>query len=296
MKLSLTVGMCLLLILLFCLPASAAAGQTGAVSVISSPQPADVYVSGVYVGQTNNAFVNIPEGTHTVRVVKAGYHEYVAENVYVPGGPSANTVPMSANLQKSETFAGLVVDSTPEGASVYVDDVYYGTTHYGGLQIADLSSGLHTIRLEMDGYKPYTVTDYNTPSGYATYLTNVRLIPLATATPTPTVTGSTTTAAITLDSTPSGATVSLNNEFRRYTPLTIPGLVLLGSYSVLVSRDGYMAWQMTLHGRGGRLVTQIAMLNPVPAAPEAPTKVAAGIVPVFAGVLIAAGCLIAFRH
>ncbi|MCQ2355776.1 MAG: hypothetical protein MJ014_01965 [Methanocorpusculum sp.] len=50
------------------------------------------------------------------------------------------------------------------------------------------------------------------------------------------------------------------------------------------------------HGRGGRLVTQIAMLNPVPAAPEAPTKVAAGIVPVFAGVLIAAGCLIAFRH
>ncbi|MCZ0861816.1 PEGA domain-containing protein [Methanocorpusculum vombati] len=295
MKLSLTAGMCLLLILLVCLPASAAAGQTGAVSVISSPQPADVYVSGVYVGQTNNAFVNIPEGSHTVRVVKAGYHEYVAENVYVPGGPSANTVPMSANLQKSETLAGLVVDSTPEGASVYVDDVYYGTTHYGGLQIADLSSGLHTIRLEMDGYKPYTVTDYNTPSGYATYLTNVRLIPLATATPTPTVTGSTTTAAITLDSTPSGATVSLNNELRGYTPLTIPELVP-GSYSVLVSRDGYMAWQTTLTVAAGDVVTQTAVLNPVPAAPVAPTKAAAGIVPVFAGVLIAAGCLITFRH
>lgn len=295
MKLSLTAGMCLLLILLFCLPASAAAGQTGAVSVISSPQPADVYVSGVYVGQTNNAFVNIPEGTHTVRVVKAGYHEYVAENVYVPGGPSANTVPMSANLQKSETLAGLVVDSTPEGASVYVDDGYYGTTHYGGLQIADLSSGLHTIRPEMDGYKPYTGTDYNTPSGYATYLTNVRLIPLATATPTPTVTGSTTTAAITLDSTPSGATVSLNNEFRGYTPLTIPGLVP-GSYSVLVSHDGYMAGQTTLTVAAGDVVTQTAVLNPVPAASAAPTKAAAGIVPVFAGVLIAAGCLIAFRH
>ncbi len=295
MRLSLTAGVCLLLILLFCLPVSAAAGQTGAVSVISSPQPADVYVSNTYVGQTNNAFVNIPEGYHTVRVVKAGYHEYVAENVYVPGGPSANTVPMSANLQKSETRAGLVVDSTPGDAAVYVDDVYSGTTHYGGLQIADLSPGLHTIRLEKDGYKPYTVTDYNTPAGYATYLTNVRLIPIATATPTPTATGSTTTASVTLDSTPSGASVSLNNEFRGYTPLTISGLAP-GSYSVLVSRDGYMTWQTTLTVAAGDGVTQTAVLNPAPAAPAAPTKAAAGIVPIFAGVLVAAGCLISFRH
>lgn len=295
MRLSLIATAALILILLFCLPASAAAGQTGAISVISSPQPADVYVGDTYVGQTDNAFVNIPEGYYTVRVVKAGYHEYVVENVYVPGGPSANTVPMSANLQKSETLAGLVVDSSPNGASVYVDDVYYGTTHYGGLQIADLSPGLHTIRLERNGYKPYTVTDYNTPAGYATYLTNVRLIPIATATPTPVATGSTTTASVTLDSTPSGATVSLNNEFRGYTPLTIPGLNP-GSYTVLVSRDGYMAWQTTLTVAAGDVVTQTAVLNPAAAAPAAPTKAAAGIIPIFAGVLIAAGCLIAFRH
>ncbi len=57
-----------------------------------------------------------------------------------------------------------------------------------------------------------------------------------------------------------------------------------------------MAWQTTLTVAAGDVVTQTAVLNPVPAAPAAPTKVAAGIVPVFAGVLIAAGCLIAFRH
>lgn len=71
-----------------------------------------------------------------MQVIKARYHEYVAENVYIPGVPSENTVLMSANLQKSETLAGLVVDSTSDGAVVYVDDIYTGTNHYGELQIS----------------------------------------------------------------------------------------------------------------------------------------------------------------
>lgn len=294
MRTSLTIAGSLILILLFCLPAAAAAGQTGAISMISSPQPADVYVNDTYVGQTDNAFVNISEGYHTVRVVKAGYHEYIVDNVYVPGGPAANTVPMSANLQKSEALAGLVVDSSPSGASVYVDDIYKGTTHYGGLQIADLASGLHTIRLEMDGYKPYTVTDYNTPSGYATYLTNVRLIPVATATPTPAVTGSPATASILLESTPSGTSVSLNNEFRGYTPLTVTELTP-GSYHVLVSRDGYMAWQTTVTVAAGDVLRQTAVLNPDQPAPPAPTRATGFGVPLLIAGLGAAGLML-FRR
>lgn len=204
MKILLAVGV-VLLILAFCLPASAADGQTGVISVISSPKPADVYVDDVFVGITDNAFVNILQGTHTIRVVKARYAEYVAEDVYVSGGPSANTVPMSANLQKSMDRAGLVVDSNPQGAVVYVDDAYKGTTHYNGLQIADLASGTHTIRFEMDGYKPYTVTGYNTPSGSATYILILNLTPLATPTPVRTPAGPVTTASMVLDSTPSAA-------------------------------------------------------------------------------------------
>jgi hypothetical protein len=295
MRLSSIAGMCLLLALLFCLPTSATSEQNGAISVVSSPQPADVYVDDAYLGQTNNAFVNISKGHHTVRVVKAGYHEYVLENVYVPGGPTANAVSMSVDLQKSRTLAGLVVDSVPEGAMVYVDDVYYGTTHHGGLQIADISSGLHMIRLEMESYKPYTMKDYNTPSGYATYLTNIQLIPSATATSALTTTGSTTTASITFDSTPSGTTISMNNEFYGYTPLTISGLVP-GNYSVFMSHDGYMTWKTKFTVAAGDVITQTAILNPAPTVPTVPTKAASGIIPIFAGVLIAAVCPISFRR
>lgn len=60
MRFSLIAVAGLIQILLICLPASAAPEQTEAISVISSPQPADVYVNGTHVGQTNNAFVNIP--------------------------------------------------------------------------------------------------------------------------------------------------------------------------------------------------------------------------------------------
>ncbi|WP_338093239.1 PEGA domain-containing protein [Methanorbis furvi] len=295
MRKSMIAALALLLILLvFALPASAAEGETGALSVVSSPSGADVYVGDMYVGQTNNAFVNILQGTYTVRVVKAGYNVYVVENVYIPGGSSANTVPMSADLQKSVNMGGLIVDSSPTGASVYVDDVFCGTTHYGGLQIADLIPGTHTIRFELAGYKPYTVTDYNTPAGYGTPLTNVNLVPIATPTPTQTSSGPATTASMMLDSSPSGATVSVNNEFRGYTPLTLSGFVP-GSYSVLISHDGYMAWQSTMTVSAGETVRQTAYLNPASAVPT-PTQSPAGVVPIFAGVLAVAGCLIFFRR
>ncbi len=285
----------ILLLLLICFPAAAADVSTGAISVISSPTGADVYVDDVFVGVTDNAFVNIPQGDRTIRVVKAGYHEYT-NTVYVPGGPSANTVPMSADLVRSTDLAGLVVDSVPEGAAVYVDDIYKGTTHYGGgLQIADLTPGQHTIRLEMDGYKPYTVTSYQTSAGYATYLTNVKLSRIATPTPTATAVKPTNTATILLDATPEVSSVYLDTVFRGYAPQTLDNLAP-GTYSLTVSRSGYTTWQTTVTVAEGDMITQTAILSAAATAPAAPTKAPLGPVAACTGIVLALAAVLLLRH
>lgn len=79
-----------------------------------------------------------------------------------------------------------------------------------------------------------------------------------------------------------------------YTPLTLSGLVP-GNYTVLVSHDGYTAWQTAVTITAGDVVRQTAVLNPAAAAPPSPVKSPVGFVPVIAGILLAAGCLI-FRH
>jgi hypothetical protein len=87
----------------------------------------------------------------------------------------------------------------------------------------------------------------------------------------------------------------MNNEFCGYTPSTISGLVP-GNYSVFMSCDGYMTWKTKFTVAAGDVITQTAILNPAPITPTVPTKAATGIIPIFAGVLIAAVCLIFFKH
>lgn len=282
------VAVCVLL-MLFCVPALAS-DTSGAISVISSPNGADVYVEDRFVGVASDAFPNIPTGERMVRVVKAGYFEY---NTTVHVG-SSHSASMTVNLQKTQDLGGLVVDSNPQGASVYLNGEFKGITHSGGgLQIAEIPPGEYTIRLELDGYKPYTVSDYMIPAGEATYLTNVRLNKIATETQTPTPTRPSGSATILLDATPEGSAVYLNNVFSGYTPVKLDHLEA-GSYRVLISSEGYANWESVLTVQTGDLIQQTAVLTKT-YAPPAPTKSPFGLGAVFAGLCVAVGAVLVMR-
>jgi formylglycine-generating enzyme required for sulfatase activity len=65
---------------------------------------------------------------------------------------STNIEKPSEDTQKiTEQPGSISITSTPEGAEIYIDDVYKGVTP----QTIDLAKGTYTVRLEIDGYEIY---------------------------------------------------------------------------------------------------------------------------------------------
>jgi len=54
----------------------------------------------------------------------------------------------------SVTVTGLYVQSTPAGADVYLDEQLVSTTPF---QLSDVAPGQHTIRIDMQGYRPWSM-------------------------------------------------------------------------------------------------------------------------------------------
>lgn len=161
----------LLAALLLVFPVAAANASmienTNFITVQSSPPYADVYIDGIYQGKTPVTSPDHYEGHYEIRVVLAGYDEYIVPDLYVkPLGSGVASV--TANLMKNTSIAGVVVYAEPAGVEVYVDEVYAGTVPElkdGGLQLAGYLPGKHNFRFEKDGYNTVTKNDYMLSAG-----------------------------------------------------------------------------------------------------------------------------------
>lgn len=186
---------------LLVVPAAAANASvienTNFITVQSSPPSADVYIDGVYQGKTPVTSPDHYEGYYNVRVVLAGYDEYIVPDLYVkPRGSGVASV--TANLVKNTSIAGVIVYAEPAGVRVYVDDVYAGTVPElkdGGLQLAGYLPGKHDFRFEKEGYSTVTKNNYGLSAGNTETLRVT--LGKAAATPEPTVTTVSTTAPAT---------------------------------------------------------------------------------------------------
>ncbi len=114
----------------------------------SDPSGAKVYVDGDYKGVTPLG-MNLTPGTYEVKLIKKDYKNYTTTVTINPG--ESKTI--SATL--TPAFGYLSVDSTPQGAKVYIDDSYAGETP---LKDYKLSTGKHTVKVVKDGYEEFTKT------------------------------------------------------------------------------------------------------------------------------------------
>ncbi len=141
--------------------------DTAYLSLKSYPPNATVYVDDKIIGLTSSSDplqCKVLPGKHTIKFIKPGY------------APSSKTVYLSPgqNLKLSETLHGfgrLIINSTPAGALVYLDDQFLGTTP---LTYPKAPSGQHLLTLTKQGYskyqetisiKEYTVTSKNVTMG-----------------------------------------------------------------------------------------------------------------------------------
>lgn len=160
---------------------------TGDLIVTSSPSGAAVYLNGNYQGVTTSSgspldITVLAPATYTVVLKKSGYQDYTTSAKIVAG----QTSQVAATLQPSGTPPSGTVSaeilSTPEGADVYINNIYKGVTPMSIQNVPIDTTQTYTLTLKMEGYVPYTTSGKVTP-GQSIQI-NAALTPAGTPVPT----------------------------------------------------------------------------------------------------------------
>ena len=190
---------------------------TGAVSIISTPSGANAYLNGEYKGTTPLDLSVLPN-SYTLRLTKDGYEDY--ERMIAVDANSMGTVYVALEKPKGT----LSISSTPDGATVSVDGQNKGTTPLN----LTLLPGSYSVKVTKTGYKNYA----KTVTVGADLTTKVNAVLERT------------TGTLSVASTPTGATVYINNQNKGKTPLKL--ILSSGSYSVKITKDGYEDYTKTV--------------------------------------------------
>lgn len=241
--------------------------RTGILQVSSSPGGADIYIDGFYSGYTAATIGNLAAGSHYVQLRLAGYREW-SGIVEVPEDGVAR-ISVQLEVAVAPTTGDVVIESKPPGASVYLDQVFSGTTQPDDpLDITGISPGTHTLLIQLANYQDYSST-IEVSAGRITVV-NAELI----AAPYPSRSG---TIVITSD--PQGANIFLDNACIGITPLTVPS-VESGSHTLVLRLPGYSDYTTSLSIAPGQAVQVHGALSPLPEA------TGTGILPIAGAVLV----------
>lgn len=184
----------------------------GTLSINTTPPGATVILGADSAGKTPLT-LKVPTGKHEVTLSLTGYEDI----------PKVVTIEKDKTTEVTEEFkrqtGTISVDSTPAGASVYLDGSYKGQTP---LELKYLALGTHAVRVEIENYadqeKSVDVKYKDTTK------INFNLQPLP--------------GKLAVTSTPQNASVSLDGKNAGKTP--VYGFsVSPGSHSVSVSLSGY---------------------------------------------------------
>lgn len=248
--------------------------SSGNIFVDSSPSAATAVLDGGYSQVTPCTFTNVGPGPHQIQVTKPGYQPW-STTISVSAG---FTTQVTATLRQVTPDSGTIYAvSLPQGASVYVDGVYYGPAP----QLASgLSPGYHQVRLSLSGFQEWVGQVPVTAGGTTTVSQTLSV-------------GSTTrptlgpgTGVLSVSSVPAGAQVFVDDVFIGITPVTTPP-VTSGSHQVLVRLSGYADWLTTVQVSPGQTTPVQATLTP--GVTTAPTK--GGVAPFMAVLSL---CMLAF--
>jgi hypothetical protein len=137
------------------------------VLIRSTPADGDVLVNGKLRGKTPLALRDLALGSYTIRVVRDGYATEERTLQLTARRPTTSTtINLRSTARRLSTDGasagrsadkigpgGLNVQSRPAGARVFVDNRLAGSTP---IAIPGLPAGPVTVRIEMDGYQPWT--------------------------------------------------------------------------------------------------------------------------------------------
>ena len=226
---------------LMVLPVPAAAG-TAWFDIRSNPSGAWACVDGYLCDDTPVIFAQDASTRHTITVYMEGYEMY---REYTGTGSDGTTTYIYASLVPNAPSDGWLNINTD--ASVTVDGVAYGNA-----MVITLFPGTHTLLLQKPGYEDYSST-FTITGGQTTYLS-------------PGMTKTDTTGSLQIDSTPAGAAVYVNGDYRGTTLSTLYITQLQpGTYTLQLVLPDYQTATRTADVQAG-IINDIRV-DMVPVAP-----------------------------
>jgi hypothetical protein len=222
--------------------------QTGSIGVSSVPYQTTISLDNRQVGVTPAVLNGISPGTHTVLLTSPGYLPY-SQQVMVSAGAVARVYAVLIQKPPEIPFSGTVVaSSTPSSANIYLDNRLVGVTP---ATIGGVSAGQHLVTFSKPGYNPYDA-QITVSNGTTTDVNTVLIPSQATALA---------LGSIHIVSTPSFASVWLDNRLTGVTPETIAG-VTPGQHQLKISKPGYIGTTRNVSVIDHQ-VTEITVVLPV---------------------------------
>ena len=130
----------------------------------------------------------------------------------------------------TQNTGAINLTSTPSGAKIYLDDKYQGITPQ---TLSNLEPGTYQLRLTKSGYQDWQQEVTVSPDKTIEIFVNLTLLSPALG-------------AINLTSTPSGASVFLDDSFKGVSPIIISN-VPVGKHIIKVTKSGYQDWQQEIN-------------------------------------------------
>lgn len=198
--------------------------DSGIVECTSEPSGAEVLVNGVSRGTTPVQVAQVPKGVATVMLKLAGYEDATRELRIAPGDRQT----LSLKLVPKPALVKVV--SAPEGARVMLDNDYRGKTP---LEIANLTPGVHMLRVELAGYsteaRTLTVKNGDEKTEEFTFKSILGRLEITTVPP---------GVTITVDGKKAGVTKSFTRGAEKSDILAVEGLSA-GEHQVVAHMRGY---------------------------------------------------------
>jgi hypothetical protein len=236
-----------------------------------------------YKWGTSNINGRLDDGTYTIWVVNGPNDRSHLQNaeygtISVTLGKPVISASTSGGISaaSSSPTCSLVITSDPTDCSVVVNGEYKGKTP---LTVNNLYPGSYAVNVTKFGYMPYSTT--------------VQLTDGAEATITATLPAERGTLII--NSTPSGAQVSLDGAVAGITPVTLIN-VLPGGHNLTITKEGYTPVQQQVTVSAGVTTPLTVTLEPVSPLSALPMKTPAPTAATLAGLCAAAGAVACLRY
>jgi hypothetical protein len=226
------------------IPAVSAAGiNQGWIQIFSNVDGASVFFDDNYQGMISNGQLLVPVymavPVHTFRVEKDGFT--TAAGTLTMPDPGATTIAYATiraiatpTPVPSSMYGSMSVNTSPQGAKIYLDGYYRGTSPFVFDQIPP---GSHTIDAVLNGYYKYT-----TMIGIAAASTTDVYFTLQAISSAPN--------SLNITSDPTHAFVYLDKIYVGKTPLALDN-VGTGNHEIELINPGYETWSTSVYFPGG---------------------------------------------